>query len=67
MNTLTPTITPNSLELKQRLAEAFKDAERKAVMAVSRGNVCLLRGNYVTEADFKARKQHAVQVLKNMY
>ena len=36
-------------------------------MAVSRGNVCLLRGNYVTEADFKARKQHAVQVLKNMY
>jgi len=53
-------------ERLERLQRDLKEARCKAVSTVSRGNVCLLQGNFVTQEELKKRRSHAAAFLKKM-
>lgn len=54
-------------ERMERLQRELKDARNKAVSAVSRGNVCLTRGRFVTAEDLKERRFRVAKNLKAMH
>ncbi|MEG0334280.1 MAG: hypothetical protein RR553_04150 [Akkermansia sp.] len=53
-------------ERRARLERELKEARNKATASVSRGNVCLIQGSFVTKKDIEARRAHAADFLKKM-
>lgn len=54
-------------ERLKRLQRDLKEARCKAVSAVARGNVCLIRGRFITAEELKERRLRVAESLKKMH
>lgn len=59
--------TISAKERHAQLERELKDARNKATAFVSRGNVCLIQGSFVTKKDLAERRMRAAAFLKKMH